>query len=115
MPGMLESADHARLLKTLGQLESNFAGERDAAALAAVGFLRQRKRGWASVLVSSFAVPGGSDLPNDWRTPMECCIRSFAREREFIIGLRGFRRLSPKQAATLAGIAAKVRAEAGMA
>ena len=109
----LESEDRERLVKLLGMLGSSFAGERDAAGLAAMRFLRERGLDWGDVILPHLATQRGSAQTD---TAVETCIRALDRltpwERKFVISLRGFRRLSPKQAAMVRDIARKVRVAA---
>jgi hypothetical protein len=47
---MLSRADRARLVKLMGMLGSNQAGERDAAALTIERLRRERELSWAEIL-----------------------------------------------------------------
>jgi hypothetical protein len=111
-PAALTPADRERLVKLLGLLGSSFAGERDAAGLAATRFLRERGLEWADVVLPNLAAPRG--FRTEVEAEIETCIRALDRltqwERQFVVSLRGFRHLSPKQAETVRGIARKARA-----
>jgi hypothetical protein len=93
---------------------SNFPGERDAAISAANRLLRQYSLTWRDVLLRNFS-PERSYEPN-WCDDIAHCIRQLDKltewERQFIVSLRSFRRLSAKQTAVLRDIASKVRARA---
>jgi hypothetical protein len=114
----LAAPDRERLVKLCGLFASSFAGERDAAVLAAMRFLRERKLIWDEVIAApaNFPPERGSELPEDWRGQIAVCLRSFdfltSWERRFIVSLRGFRNLSPKQRDVLHGIASKITARA---
>lgn len=51
----LSAPDRERLLKVLGLLSSDHAGERDAAALAAMRFLHERNITWSDVLAAPWS------------------------------------------------------------
>lgn len=112
MPAALTDTDRERLVKLLCMLGSSFAGERDAAGLAATRFLRERKLDWGDVVVPNCTAPCNFSIEAD--ADIETCIRALDRltewERRFVISLRGFRHLSPRQATIVRDIARKVRA-----
>jgi len=99
-------------LGILGRLESSFGGERDAAALAAVRFLRERKLRWGDVVLPNL----GSARTEVDSSDLATCIRNLdqltAWERQFVVSLRSFPRISAKQLAVLRDIARKARAAA---
>jgi len=104
----LAPADRDRLSKLLGLLGSDFAGERDAAGLAAARLLRDRGITWAEAIGETYRrreVLG-------WRETVGGCLRqpgSLRRwERTFLGSLRDFPRLSPKQAHCLREIAERL-------
>lgn len=114
---VLPPADRIRLVKLLGQLGSDHSGERDAAALAAMKFLRQRKLCWDDVVASHTPVTiPAQRTPLDWRAVAAACLRRpgylNSWEVGFLRNLSGFSRLSRKQLSTLQGIADRVLPEA---
>lgn len=108
-PGELQ-----KLSAILGRLGSDFAGERDAAALAASRFLRDRKLIWDQVLGAEPVVtatdPGGTRY---WKDTAEQVLARHSRalsewELQFVQDvLRRGRAPSPRQEAKLRDIAAK--------
>jgi hypothetical protein len=110
----LAAPDRERLMKLCGLFASSFAGERDAAVLAAMRFLRERNLTWHDVIAPE-NLPSASSEPS-WRENVAQCIRAFDTltewEKNFIVSLRSFRRLSAKQIGVLRDIASKARARA---
>ena len=110
----------SRLIAVLGRLGSDFAGERDAAALVASKMLREAGVTWADVI----ALPGRTaDLPAPrqrrqrtakppWQEMAARCRHNSelltAWERQFVVTIRGQTTLSRKQWAILARMSAKV-------
>ena len=118
----LASADRAKLAKFLGLLGSNHAGERDAAGLAADRLVRSRGLTWAEVLEQHGATcsPGYRPAPAQYEDPAAADLRVCGQrldllttwELAFITDLarRSIQRLSSKQRAILADVAARIRA-----
>jgi hypothetical protein len=73
----LTHSDRERLIKLLGMLGSSFAGERDAAGLAAVRFLRERKLDWADVVLPNVSAPRA--FCTEAEAEIETCIRALDR------------------------------------
>jgi hypothetical protein len=106
----------------LGLLGSDFAGERDAAGLAAHRMIRQRGLTWFDILIPSLPLPdhdhrsdtAADPLRGDWRRTAAACSRYphlvNRWEAEFLNGLHRFSRLSSKQHKTLVGIVTRLRA-----
>jgi type II secretory pathway component PulF len=108
---LLTSTDRARLIVCFQLWDRpGTAAERDAAAAGAIRILQARKLTWGDIIVP--ALPAPSAAEGD-ATDLAVCLRALAtltdRERRFVISLRAYRRLSPKQRAVLARIAQKVR------
>jgi hypothetical protein len=96
----LSAQDRARLAAILGRLGSDHAGERDAAALAASRFLRQRKLAWGDVLGPPALPPPIErraepfvfhEWPLRWRGAVRICCEALdrlnQRDRDFIQSL----------------------------
>jgi hypothetical protein len=88
------------------------SGERDAAYAAALRILRARGLDWAGVIAPARDFSTEAEAEAE----IETCIRALDHltewERRFVISLRGFRHLSPRQAAVVRDIAHKARAAA---
>ena len=115
-PSVLMDSDRERLISCMRLFgRPGTSGERDAAYHAALRILQARGLDWADVIA-----PPNLQVPRRFSTEaeadIETCIRALDSltqwERRFVISLRGFRHLSPKQAETLHGIARKARAAA---
>lgn len=107
MPAPLTPGERERLVKLLGMLGSDFAGERDAAAQAAARFLRERGLTFADAV----AAPPPPALAG-WR---ETCAALAARpaaltawELSFIASLPARWSLSEKQRSKLNEISIRV-------
>jgi hypothetical protein len=82
----LTADERARLANILGRLGSDHQGERDAAALAAMRFMRQRGIVWPQVIgpvsfSTSTTMTAADDLgtwPRGWRGAAQFCIRNAA-------------------------------------
>jgi len=104
----LPSSTASTLLKCLGMLGSDHAGERAAAALKADKLVRASGATWADVI----RVPQNrteDQPPRDWRAMRDYCAAHFyslrERDRDFVDSLADWRgRLSEKQVAWLIGI-----------
>jgi hypothetical protein len=119
-PQPLSTRQTERLIGVLEMLSSDYAGERDAAALAATRLVRDAGLRW----VDLFQPPAVREQPlrtpppsrSDWRGLCAWCAgqpdQLTAWENDFIAALPRFPRLSAKQAITLYGIAARL-SEAG--
>ena len=113
----LPPADRNRLAGILGLLGSNHQGERDAAALAADRFVRSRGIAWPDLLAGDAQKPaataGGTRPTGTVEDDLAVCRRHPGLltpwERQFLIGLKPGRTLSPKQRVILAGMGRKVR------
>lgn len=109
----LRPSELQKLSAILGRLGSDFAGERDAAALAASRFLRDRKLVWDQVLGAGAVVTATEPVQRYWKDTAEQILARHARaltdwELEFIQDLlRRGRAPSPRQEAKLRDIAAK--------
>ncbi len=110
MTAALPAPARQRLVKLLGMLGSNHAGERDAAGLAAHRLLQQHKVGWRDLLAPTpvYREP----LHSTWRVT---CAELMKRtgdlrpwERQFVADLPNFRRVSTKQRYVLSEIAKRV-------
>ena len=104
----------ADLQKILGLLDSNFAGERDAAIRAATRLLEKHGLKWCEVLALP-APPKRQPLHSTWRTT---CHRLQERpaylrpwEKKFVADLPHFSRISTKQRYVLKEIADRVLGE----
>ena len=107
----LPSSTTSTLLKCLGMLGSDQAGERSAAALKADQIVRSNGLTWADLI----RVPAKQQTC-DWRDMLDFCAAHFyslrERERDFIDNLAGWRApLSEKQQAWLIAIYARLRRE----
>ena len=111
----------------LGRLGSNQPGERDCAALMATKWIRSRGLNWSEILLPALPQPkrrprGKAPPPpppppphppsDGWLLLIQRCLqRSWMLndwEQGFLRDLRGFSKLSEKQAARLDAIAAKL-------
>lgn len=123
----LTAAERTRLVGILGRLGSSFEGERDAAALAATRFLKDRGITWDDVIpppacASSTSGKWGTyqgdrrEPPpwpkgsTDWKSDLAFCLRHLAEMADwpanFALSISRQRKvLSPGQAAKLAEIA----------
>jgi hypothetical protein len=121
----LTAAERARLAAILSRLESDHAGERDAAGLAAVRMMKAKGLRLADVIAPepprleqrSDGPQDCSSNPDEWRAAAAACLRYAdwltGWEKDFLTNIRDRQHLTPKQAACLAGIARKVCAEGG--
>jgi hypothetical protein len=104
----LEATDRTRLAKLLGMLGSAYAGERDAAGLAAHRLVQERDLTWSDILCPSAI----EQQPATWRDIVQACLphphNLSPWEQHFLRGLPRFPRLSPKQKACLVRIADRV-------
>jgi hypothetical protein len=107
----LSQSDRSRLVKLLGMLASDHAGERDAAGLAANRLLKQRGVSWSDALAPQ---PVERRLPEmgTWRATcrrlMEDPRALRPWERTFVAELPNFGRISVKQRYVLNEIAKRV-------
>ncbi len=107
-------ADRDRLVKLLGMLGSDHSGERDAAALAVVRLLRQRKLAWSDVIAAAGPAPNATRAvaETNWRQTVAACLRQPGAldpwEAGFLHNLSRSPRISPKQAAVLRQIALRL-------
>lgn len=110
----LSNADRTKLAKLLGMLSSAHIGERDAAALAANRFLRDRNLTWPQVL-KPVAIERSLPELGTWRQTAARCLAQPGSLRpwevSFLRDLPGFRRLSTKQRYVLKEIADRVLSE----
>ena len=110
MTTTLAPADRQRLAKLLGMLGSVYAGERDAAALAAHRLLQQRGITWHDLLARPPV--HREPLQSKWRaTCAELANRQADLspwDRKFVADLPRFSRISSKQRYVLAEIADRV-------
>ncbi|MGO8840922.1 MAG: hypothetical protein ACLQF1_07260 [Methyloceanibacter sp.] len=108
----IDPASAERLVKLLGMLGSDHDGERAAAGALADRLLREQGLSWYDLL--------RPHLPEDW-TPAETFRDKLDLlldhrdlltpwERQFVDGVIGFRRVSPKQIAVIDRLVAKVEA-----
>jgi hypothetical protein len=111
---VLPEKARADLQKILGLLDSNFAGERDAAIRAATRLLEKHGLKWCEIL-TLHAPPKREPLHATWRTT---CHRLQERpgylrpwERTFVGDLPHFPRISTKQRYVLKEIADRVLGE----
>jgi hypothetical protein len=107
----LSLSDRVRLAKLLSLLGSDHAGERDAAALVAHRFIRDRGLTWQNVLEPE-AAPDANRNFEPWRQTVAACLRQPGSLRQweggFLRSLSGFARISPKQRSVLAQTAERV-------
>jgi hypothetical protein len=105
MPHILNRFERDRFIAILSRLQSDFEGERQAAALAAVRFLQARDLTWHQVIACPSHAAG-------WRATVTACLRQAADlspwEHRFLRDLQHLHRLSTKQEACLARIADNV-------
>jgi hypothetical protein len=109
----LESSTYSTLIKCLGMLGSDHAGERAAAGLKADQIIRQHGLTWPDLI----RVPTEQHQPHDWRIMRNFCAAHFyslrERERDFIDDLAVWRgRPSEKQLAWLIAIYGRLQREA---
>lgn len=110
MPTAIPATALDKLVKLLGLLGSDHAGERDAAGLAAHRLLQQHKATWREILTP--APEHREPLQSTWRT---ACAELAERpddlrpwELKFVTDLPKFQRLSTKQRYVLFEIAERV-------
>jgi hypothetical protein len=102
-----------RMCKLLALLNSPFAGERDAAALAIGRLVREHDLSWPDLLCPRPS-PERQRPPirGSWRRTVEDCLardRSLMPwQRKYLLSLRDFPRISPKQRACLDDITSRV-------
>jgi hypothetical protein len=110
-----------RLRNICSRLESNFPGERSAAALLASRLLRDRGLVWADVVMPAPPAPyrPAHEHTRD-ELPWRCTVRELLsrtgslrawEKNEFLPSLLGFQRLSPKQRSCLDQISSRVLGE----
>jgi hypothetical protein len=107
----LGKADRERLVKLLGLLGSDHAGERDAAALAASRLLKTNGLTWEDALTPR-PVERRRPEHSTWRTTCARLIENPRAlrpwERTFVADLPSFQRISTKQRYVLSEIATRV-------
>ena len=112
----LASSERERLAKLLAMLGSDYAGERDAAGLAAHQFLQERGLTWPEILCPP-TTERRSTACVAWRATVDECLYHpydlSPWEAGFLRDVLRCRRLSAKQAACLARIAERVLSAAG--
>jgi hypothetical protein len=100
--------DRRKLALVLGRLGSSFDGERAEAARVANEMVRRAGLTWPQLANPVPALPA----PLQWREAVEQCLAASDVisdwEADFLISLRRFRKLSPKQFETLNRIVAKI-------
>jgi hypothetical protein len=105
-------AEIERLCKLLALLESPFAGERDAAALAIGRLVREHDLSWPQLLMPPTAEVRQRPMRGSWRLTVEDCLARRGAlmpwQRQFLCSLRDFQRISLKQRAVLDDIATRV-------
>ena len=107
----LPAPARAKLAKLLALLESDHAGERVAAGLAAARLVKQSGLSWRQILTPP---PVEKKLPElgTWRATVAECLAQpgaiYPWEAGFLRDLPGFRRLSTKQRYCLKTIADRV-------
>jgi len=110
-PTALSPPDRQRLAKLLGLLGSDYAGERDAAGLAAHRFVASLGLTWPDVLQPEVVSAANRDF-EPWRETVAACLRQPGSlrpwETDFLRSVTSFGRLSPKQKAALDRIAERV-------
>lgn len=117
---ILHPPQRDRLVKLCGLLGSDHAGERDSAAVMASRLLRECGLTWADVILpqleladaagSNRAAPpttGGHAAAARWVLARQVMLNRW--ERSFIEGIQDRPTLTPRQAATLAGIIDRLR------
>lgn len=108
----LSPTDRQRLVKLLGLLGSDYAGERDAAGLAAHRLIRDRGLGWEDVIEPLQSPGANHPTSQPWRQTVAECLRQPCAlrtwERDFLRSLLNFDRISPKQRSVLGQIADRV-------
>ncbi len=106
----IPAAERSRLVKLLGLLGSDHAGERDAARLAAHRLVQRLGVSWGDLL--SRPRENKEPLQSVWRTTCTDLLKHPGKlrpwERKFVADLPNFRRLSSKQRHRLAEIAERV-------
>jgi hypothetical protein len=110
----LNPADRARLAGILGLLASDKPGERDAAAHAAIRFLKARDLRWSDILDVPAADGLLDDLAGRWREAAATCVLRGPGvltpwEIGFCRSLTGFSRCTDKQLGVLRRLVDKVR------
>lgn len=117
----LDDDDRDRLVKLLGLLGSDHAGERDAAANAASRFLRARKLMWRDVIAPPPSLPPPRLYAErlDWRGVARACAMRDCElsdwESGFVRNVIGLAHPSPKQEIVLLRIARRLGLLAGEA
>ena len=116
MSATLTPHDATRLVKLLGLLGSDQAGERDAAGLAAHRMLRDRGLTWGDVIMPGPAAARSQGWEHAWREMVNICLSRPGSlriwEGDFLRSLRAFPRISPKQRSILVEIYERVCARA---
>lgn len=129
----LTAAERTRLISILGLLSSSFEGERDAAALAATKFLRDRGVTWDDVIpppACAFSAsrawgayhgdrrepPHSPENSAGWHGDLALCLRHLPElddwPANFVTSISHRRKaLTPTQAAKLAEIAGELRGQ----
>jgi hypothetical protein len=106
----LPQSDRQRLAKLLGLLGSDQAGERDAAGLAAHRLLQKHGLTWPQLLTP--APVHREPLQSTWRTTCNALMERFdalrSWEKQFVVDLAHFPRISTKQRYVLNEIAQRV-------
>jgi hypothetical protein len=103
-----------RLRNICGRLGSDFDGERSTAALLATRLLKDKGLTWADVVMPTPPAPyRPADRTQHWRETVKALLAQPGSLRpwertEFLPGLLGFDKLSPKQRAILDQIATRV-------
>jgi hypothetical protein len=110
----LTQPEITKLVRILGMLGSDHAGERASAGLLATRLLKQRGATWADVIGAPMLASPPPQTRN-WRLVVADCLRQrdalTAWEVGFLSKLRGFSSLSPKQRNALRSIAERVLGE----
>jgi hypothetical protein len=108
----LPPTDWQLLVKLLGMLGSDHAGERDAAGLAVHRFIRKRGLTWQDVLQPETLLAANRNAVQTWRDIVAECLRQPGSlrpwERDFLRSLSAFTSISPKQRSVLGQIADRV-------
>jgi hypothetical protein len=109
------TAELEKLCKLLGMLGSDHPGERDNAACRAVALLKSIGLTWEDVILPSQGLIPASK-PTNSLTRKIAILQSNSHllnawEKKFLGNIRHFRRLSPKQMATIDKLVAKVMQE----
>ena len=115
---MLTSSDRRRLIGVLKLLASSSAGERDAAALAAVRIVSATGLSWAEIIAEPEAEPYDEDASGeDGRALAAMLLRWHAAafnavELDFLYNAASLHQLTPRQAQWLRRLVKKVRGSA---